>query len=31
VKHGVLERAEVVPFGQTLAKIFADRQPTVIA
>ncbi|MEO8202748.1 MAG: fatty acid desaturase family protein [Betaproteobacteria bacterium] len=27
VKHGVLEGAEVLPFSQTLGKIFADRRP----
>ena len=27
MKHGVLDGAEVVPFTQTLGKIFADRRP----
>jgi fatty acid desaturase len=27
VKHGVLEGAEVLPFAQTLGKVFADRRP----
>ena len=27
VKHGVLEGAEVLPFSQTLGKIFAERRP----
>jgi fatty acid desaturase len=27
VKHGILERAEVVPFRATLGKIFAERVP----
>lgn len=31
VKHGLLEGAEVMPFGATLAKIFADRAPRAVA
>lgn len=31
VKHGLLEGAEVVTFGRTLAKIFADRAPRTAA
>jgi len=31
VNHGLLEGAEVMPFGATLAKIFADRVPRTAA
>lgn len=31
LKHGLLEGAEVVSFGRTLAKIFADRAPRAVA
>ena len=28
-RHGILDGAEVMPFGQTLAKIFAEKMVTV--
>lgn len=31
LKHGLLEGAEVMPFGTTLSRIFADRAPRVAA